>query len=81
VRRTNGRIRVGVGGWTFEPWRGGAFYPKGHPKARELDYASRKLTTIEISGTFYSTQSPPPGTSSPISSRAPRRRTRRLRRL
>jgi uncharacterized protein YecE (DUF72 family) len=49
-------IRVGVGGWTFEPWRG-AFYPRGLPQARELDYASRKLTTIEINGTFYRTQS------------------------
>jgi len=48
-------IRVGIGGWVFAPWRG-AFYPKGHPQARELEYASRKLTTIEINGTFYRTQ-------------------------
>ena len=53
-----GEIRVGVGGWTFEAWRGGAFFPKGHPKTRELEYASRQLTTIEINGTFYSTQKP-----------------------
>ena len=50
-------IRVGIGGWVFKPWRG-AFYPKGLPQARELEYASRKLTTIEINGTFYSTQKP-----------------------
>src|SRR6266446_4744451 len=48
-------IRVGIGGWVFEPWRG-AFYPKGLPQARELEYASRKLTAIEINATFYRTQ-------------------------
>ncbi len=53
-----GDIRVGIGGWTYEPWRGGAFYPKKHPQARELEYASRAVTTIEINGTFYSTQKP-----------------------
>ena len=40
-------IHIGVGGWTFEPWRG-AFYPKGWPQARELEYAGRQLTAIEI---------------------------------
>jgi len=50
-------IRVGIGGWVFEPWRG-EFYPKGLPKAQELSYASRKLTSIEINGTFYRTQKP-----------------------
>jgi uncharacterized protein YecE (DUF72 family) len=48
-------IRVGVGGWTFEPWRDN-FYPKGWPAAKELEYASRKLTAIEVNGTYYSTQ-------------------------
>jgi uncharacterized protein YecE (DUF72 family) len=52
-----GQIRVGVGGWTFEPWRG-SFYPKGLPHARELKYASQRLTSIEINGTFYRTQTP-----------------------
>jgi uncharacterized protein YecE (DUF72 family) len=52
-----GKIRVGIGGWTFEPWRG-VFYPKGLAHAKELEYASRKLTTIEINGTFYRTQTP-----------------------
>ncbi len=52
-----GKIRVGVGGWTFEPWRG-VFSPKGLPHARELEYASQRLTSIEINGTFYRTQTP-----------------------
>ncbi|MGE0152746.1 MAG: DUF72 domain-containing protein [Reyranellaceae bacterium] len=52
-----GRIYVGVGGWTFEPWRG-AFYPDGLPHKRELEYASRALTSIEINGTYYSTFKP-----------------------
>ena len=50
-------IRVGIGGWVFAPWRG-EFYPKGLPHARELEHASRKLTAIEINGTFYRTQTP-----------------------
>ena len=50
-------IRIGIGGWTFEPWRG-AFYPKGLPHAKELSYASERLTSIEVNGTFYRTQSP-----------------------
>ncbi len=49
-------IRVGIGGWTYEPWRG-TFYPAGLKQADELDYASRHLTTIEINGTFYRAQS------------------------
>jgi uncharacterized protein YecE (DUF72 family) len=52
-----GVIRVGIGGWTFEPWRG-EFYPQGLAQAQELHYASRKLTAIEINGTFYRTQTP-----------------------
>ena len=52
-----GRIRVGVGGWTYEPWRG-TFYPEGLPQKRELEYASRKLTSIEINGTYYGSQKP-----------------------
>jgi uncharacterized protein YecE (DUF72 family) len=52
-----GQIRAGVGGWTFEPWRG-VFYPKGLRQADELDYASRHLTAIEINGTYYSTFKP-----------------------
>jgi uncharacterized protein YecE (DUF72 family) len=56
-RRGAGMIRVGIGGWVFEPWRR-EFYPKGLPQARELEYASRKVTTIEINATFYRTQKP-----------------------
>ncbi|MGZ9106085.1 MAG: DUF72 domain-containing protein [Rhodoplanes sp.] len=54
---TSAAIRVGIGGWTFAPWRG-AFYPKGLPHAQELAYASTHLTSIEINGTFYRTQTP-----------------------
>ena len=50
------RIRIGIGGWTFPPWRG-HFYPAGLPYSRELHFASRALTAIEINGTYYSTQS------------------------
>src|SRR6476620_3012191 len=50
-----GRIYVGIGGWTYEPWRG-VFYPEGLPHARELSYAGAHLTSIEINGTFYRTQ-------------------------
>jgi uncharacterized protein YecE (DUF72 family) len=52
-----GRIYTGIGGWTYEPWRG-LFYPKGLPHARELAYAAAHLTSIEINGTFYRTQTP-----------------------
>ena len=52
-----GNIFVGIGGWTYEPWRG-VFYPKGHPQKRELEFASRALTSIEINGTYYSTFKP-----------------------
>jgi uncharacterized protein YecE (DUF72 family) len=52
-----GKIYAGVGGWTYEPWRG-VFYPKGLPHAQELPYAGKQLTSIEINGTFYRTQNP-----------------------
>ncbi|MCZ2498577.1 DUF72 domain-containing protein [Xylophilus sp. Kf1] len=52
------RIRTGIGGWTFAPWRGGNFYPPGLPHAGELAWASRQLPAIEINGTFYRTQKP-----------------------
>ena len=47
------RIRIGIGGWTFDPWRE-SFYPPTVPKARELEYAASKLTAIEVNGTYYS---------------------------
>ena len=46
-------IRVGIGGWTYAPWRG-AFYPEKWPQKRELEFASRHVTAIEVNGTFYS---------------------------
>lgn len=46
-----------MGGWTYEPWRGN-FYPAGLPAARELEYASRRMTAIEVNGTYYSTMQP-----------------------
>jgi uncharacterized protein YecE (DUF72 family) len=52
-----GQIFVGIGGWTFAPWRG-TFYPEGLPHAKELAYASERLTSIEVNGTFYRTQTP-----------------------
>jgi uncharacterized protein YecE (DUF72 family) len=51
------RIRVGIGGWTYEPWRSN-FYPPGLPQHQELAYASRQLTAIEVNGTYYSTFKP-----------------------
>lgn len=47
------QIRVGIGGWTFEPWRG-TFYPERLSQKKELEFASRALTAIEINGTYYS---------------------------
>lgn len=52
-----GSIKVGVGGWVYEPWRG-AFYPPGLPHKQELDFASRALTAIEVNGTYYGSQKP-----------------------
>ena len=50
-------IRVGIGGWTYAPWRG-VFYPPGLVQARELEYAGQHLTSIEVNGTFYGSQKP-----------------------
>jgi uncharacterized protein YecE (DUF72 family) len=51
------RIYIGVGGWVFEEWRNN-FYPKGLSQKRELEYASRHLTAIEVNGTYYGSQKP-----------------------
>ncbi len=48
-------IRVGIGGWTYAPWRDN-FYPKGLAQAKELEFASRAVSAIEINATFYGTQ-------------------------
>jgi uncharacterized protein YecE (DUF72 family) len=52
-----GETRIGISGWTYPPWRG-RFYPKGWPQHRELEYASRQVSSIEINGSFYSLQRP-----------------------
>ena len=54
---SEGKIRIGIGGWTYAPWRG-VFYPEKLPQKQELEYASRALTAIEINATFYGRQSP-----------------------
>ena len=53
----SGKIRVGIGGWNYAPWRG-VFYPKDLPQAKELAYAASRLTAIEINSTFYGSQKP-----------------------
>ena len=57
MRDTTPRIHVGTGGWTFPPWRNN-FYPDKWPQARELEYASRQLTAIEINATYHGAQKP-----------------------
>ena len=52
-----GTIKVGIGGWSFEPWRE-TFYPEKLAKTKELSFASRQVTAIEFNATFYRTQSP-----------------------
>jgi len=54
---TQARIRIGVGGWTFEPWRG-IYYPDGLKQKDELAYMSDRLTAIEVNGTYYGSQKP-----------------------
>ncbi|MFO3703752.1 DUF72 domain-containing protein [Xanthomonas codiaei] len=76
-------IHVGIGGWVYAPWRAGMFYPEGLVQRRELEYASRQVTAIEINGTYYGAQKPatyakwrdevPPGFV--FSAKAPRRIT------
>ncbi len=76
-------IHVGIGGWVYAPWRAGMFYPDGLVQRRELEYASRHVTAIEINGTYYGAQKPatyakwrdevPPGFV--FSAKAPRRIT------
>ena len=51
-------MHIGIGGWTYVPWRGGTFYPVGLVQRRELEYASQQLTSIEINGTYYGAQKP-----------------------
>ena len=55
--KKSGKVYVGIGGWTFEPWRG-VFYPEKLTQAKELSYAASKLTSIEVNGTYYGSQKP-----------------------
>jgi len=52
-----GQIRIGIGGWTYPPWRG-TFYPDKLPHSKELEYASRQFRALEINATFYGRQKP-----------------------
>lgn len=52
-----GKIHIGIGGWTFAPWRG-VFYPEKLAQSKELSYAASRLTSIEINGTYYGSQKP-----------------------
>lgn len=51
------RTRIGLSGWRYEPWRG-IFYPATLAQKRELEFASRAFSSIEINGSFYSLQTP-----------------------
>src|SRR6187455_225582 len=51
------RIRIGISGWRYEPWRK-IFYPADLAQHRELAFASRAFASIEINGSFYSLQTP-----------------------
>jgi uncharacterized protein YecE (DUF72 family) len=53
----NGDIRVGIGGWDYDPWRE-TYYPPDLPKKQHLEYSSRQLTAIEVNSTFYRMQKP-----------------------
>lgn len=55
--KPGGKIHIGVGGWTYQPWRG-TFYPADLAQKRELEFASSKLTSIEVNGTYYRSQKP-----------------------
>ncbi|MDY0881543.1 DUF72 domain-containing protein [Dongia soli] len=57
AKASKAKIYVGIGGWVYEPWRG-PFYPDGLAQKRELEYASRQVTSIEINGTYYGAQKP-----------------------
>ena len=57
MRKAATSVRVGIGGWTYEPWRDN-FYPKGLAQKLELHYASRQVTAIEVNGTYYSAMKP-----------------------
>jgi uncharacterized protein YecE (DUF72 family) len=51
------RIRIGISGWRYAPWRA-IFYPPKLPQREELAYAASKFPAIEINGSFYALQKP-----------------------
>ena len=55
--KTDSQIRIGIAGWRYDGWRG-AFYPEDLPQRRELEFASQRLNSIELNGSFYSLQRP-----------------------
>ncbi len=57
MAKKSGHIYIGIGGWTFAPWRG-VFYPEKLAQSKELAYAAERLTSIEINGTYYGSQKP-----------------------
>lgn len=57
MAKKSGHIYIGIGGWTFAPWRG-VFYPEKLAHSKELAYAAERLTSIEINGTYYGSQKP-----------------------
>ena len=52
-----GRVRVGISGWTYAPWRG-TFYPEGLRQRDELSYVAERMSSVEINGSFYALQRP-----------------------
>ncbi len=56
AKENTGKIRIGIGGWAYEPWDK-SFYPEKLSKKRQLEYASSKLTSIEINSTYYGPRS------------------------
>lgn len=56
-RLKQSRIRVGISGWRYPPWRG-VFYPEGLRQKDELSFASRAFPSVELNGSFYSLQRP-----------------------
>ena len=50
-------IRVGVGGWDFDPWRG-TFFPAGLARTRQLQHLATRLNATEINATYYKGMAP-----------------------
>jgi uncharacterized protein YecE (DUF72 family) len=57
MTKRQGKIRIGISGWTYPPWRG-VYFPEKLPQKRELEYAAHNFASIEINGSFYSLQRP-----------------------